>query len=381
MDVAGDDSLWPWEPYPQDWSIDDAVWGYGAPVSALTVADNQMRLTVTPGTRAGQPAAVDLQQAFPYYTLQSSVVTTLAKSTGGSVQVERAPGARTLRIYGEIAVDAPKDIEEIAIADPAQYAAMAFKAMLEERGIAVRGRAIARHTLPTASEGFLTASHRPLPEVAPAADGTNTPRIFHRSSPSSHSAVAGEQVSRVLATRTSPDLQNDVIVTNKVSQNLHAEMLLHHLGNAYGEPGPANGSTAQGAQVVRQFLVNAGIDPGDFVFYDGSGLSGHDLVTPRATVKLLTWATTQPWFAAWKFSLPVGGEDGSLATRFAKSTLKDKLFAKTGTLGEARALSGYVECASGRTVAFSVMVTDHAPGGHADQETMDRIVTAIAAAN
>jgi D-alanyl-D-alanine carboxypeptidase/D-alanyl-D-alanine-endopeptidase (penicillin-binding protein 4) len=103
-------------------------------------------------------------------------------------------------------------------------------------------------------------------------------------------------------------------------------------------------------------------------------------VTPRATAKLLQFATTQPWFADWKKSLPVAGEDGSLRARFPEAPLKDHVFAKTGTLGEARALSGYVDCASGKTVIFSVMVTDHAPGS-VDMKVMDRIVEAIAAAN
>ncbi len=131
--------------------------------------------------------------------------------------------------------------------------------------------------------------------------------------------------------------------------------------------------------MVRQFLLNAGLDGDDFVFYDGSGLSGHDLVTPRATAKLLAYATSQPWFAQWKASLPVGGQDGTLAGRFAKPPLKDHLFAKTGTLSEARALSGYVDCASGNTVIFSVMVDNHAPNTPADREAMDSIVAAIAA--
>ncbi len=52
-DVVGDDTLFPWEPYPQDWSIDDAVWGYGAPVSALTINDNQIKVTVSPAATAG----------------------------------------------------------------------------------------------------------------------------------------------------------------------------------------------------------------------------------------------------------------------------------------------------------------------------------------
>ena len=110
-------------------------------------------------------------------------------------------------------------------------------------------------------------------------------------------------------------------------------------------------------------------------------MSGHDLVAPRATVTLLQYATTQPWFADWKASLPVGGEDGSLAERFAKAPLAGRVIAKTGTLGEARALSGYLECASGRTVIFSIMVGNHMPGTHADRDAMDKIVAAIAETN
>jgi D-alanyl-D-alanine carboxypeptidase/D-alanyl-D-alanine-endopeptidase (penicillin-binding protein 4) len=139
--------------------------------------------------------------------------------------------------------------------------------------------------------------------------------------------------------------------------------------------------------VVRAFLINAGLDPNDFVFYDGSGLSNHDLVTPRATAKLLSYAAhdpntgaPQPWFAAWKASLPVAGEDGTLESRFPNPPLKDHLFAKTGTLGEARALSGYLDCASGRTVIFSIMVSNHLPGTSADRDVMDKIVAAIQAA-
>jgi serine-type D-Ala-D-Ala carboxypeptidase/endopeptidase (penicillin-binding protein 4) len=166
-------------------------------------------------------------------------------------------------------------------------------------------------------------------------------------------------------------------VTNKTSENLHAELLLRQLGLARGR----DGTIAQGARVLRQFLVSAGIDKDDFVFLDGSGLSGHDLVTPRATARLLQYASGQTWFADWKSSLPVGGVDGSLEGRFAKAPLKGKVFAKTGTLGEARALSGYVECASGRTVIFSIMVGNHLPQVHADRDVMDKIVAAIAAAN
>jgi len=347
-------------------------------VSALSVGDNQLRLTVTPAGVAGRSATVELRQAVPYYTVDAAVMTGAvttgtAKSGETGVQVERAPGSRVLRVYGQIAVDAGADVEEVAIADPAEYAAMALKAMLEKRGVVVRGQARALHRESEEYGGFLQQSRETMP-----ADRASTTGLARRFSSCINDCDLRNYVGmRVVATHTSPALGDDVVVTNKVSQNLHAELLLRQLGDSLGD----TGSAAQGARVERWFLTaKAGIDAEDFVFYDGSGLSGHDLVTPRATVRLLTWAPTEPWFAAWKASLPVGGEDGSLATRFAKGPLKKKVFAKTGTLGEARALSGYVECASGRTVAFSVMVTDHAPGGRADQEVMDRIVGAIAAA-
>jgi len=70
-DVVGDDTLYPYEPYAESWAQDDEVWGYGAPVSALSIANNQLELVVTPG----QPAKIQLQQNVPYYRVQSEVET------------------------------------------------------------------------------------------------------------------------------------------------------------------------------------------------------------------------------------------------------------------------------------------------------------------
>jgi len=360
-DVIGDDTLFPWQPYPEDWAIDDAVWGYGAPVSALTINDNQIKVTVTPGSAAGAPATVVFDPAVPYYTVDTSGLVTGAAKSGSHVQMERLPGSKLLRIYGTIAVDAPPDQEQVAIEDPAEYAALALKGMLEARGIQVTGTARARHRLSVDTASFIAESHAPLTLTTAGKS----------------EAQVCVSLCAALAAHLSPALIDDVVVTNKVSQNLHAELLLRRLGRIFGD----DGSAAQGARVVRQFLLDAGVDKDDFFFFDGSGLSGHDLVTPRAVVRLLRYAGTQPWFADWKTSLPVGGEDGTLAGRFVKPPLKGRVFAKTGTLGEARALSGYLRCASGRTVAFSIMVDNHAPRSHADAMVMDRIVAAIAATN
>ena len=365
-DVVGDDSWFRYEPFAENWSIDDAVWGYGAPVSALTVNDNQIKLAVTPGKKAGDPATYVLDPAMPeYYTIDMKVTTGPAKS-GNTVQIERATGSKAVRMYGAIAVDEKPDVEELAIDDPAEYAAIALKGMLEERGVKVDGVARAKHVLSMEARGFQTVTKEPLDISSLSQNAT---------------CVAGVPGERVLAVRESAPLDEDVVVTNKVSQNLHAELLLRQLSTlAMGAD--CEGSIVEGARVVRTFLTTkVGIDKDDFVFFDGSGLSGHDLVTPRATAKLLQFAAGQTWFADWKKSLPVGGEDGTLAGRFPKAPLTGHVFAKTGTLGEVRTLSGYLECASGKTVIFSIMVGNHAPGSNADVKVMDRIVAAIAAAN
>jgi serine-type D-Ala-D-Ala carboxypeptidase/endopeptidase (penicillin-binding protein 4) len=370
-DVVGDDTLFPWEPYGVDWAIDDAVWGYGAPVSALSINDNQIRVTVTPGPRAGDAATVALDPAVAYYTVDASGLTTGAAHSGSHVGMARAMGSKVLRVYGVMAVDAGSDVEEVAIEDPAEYAAVALKGMLEERGIVVTGTARAQHRMPMGTVGFQKEAGEALPSLPKTAVGAVSKLLTGQTTCFDACPMSVEH--------TSPTLAEDVGVTNKLSLNLHAELLLHQLGRTFGN----DGSAAQGARVVRQFLVDAGVDPQDFVFYDGSGMSGHDLVTPRAVARLLEYAAGQPWFGVYKASLPVGGVDGSLINRFAGAPLdllKGRVFAKTGTLGEARALSGYLECASGRMVVFSIMVTDHAPGTSGDRAAMDKIVAAVAAA-
>jgi D-alanyl-D-alanine carboxypeptidase/D-alanyl-D-alanine-endopeptidase (penicillin-binding protein 4) len=372
--IVGDDTLYPYEPYAESWSQDDQVWGYGAPVSALSIANNQLELVVTPGAPSGaggfQPATVRLEQNVPYYTLEAQVETSAAGTHPDGVAEERLPGSRVIRVYGSIAADAAPDVEELAIADPAEYAAMTLRRMLVRRGIAVEGRARAKHRQPTDDGGYRAELLAPDPCDA-AAVSAGAPCVVD--CPASMPASSRT----LLASHTSAPLAEDVVLTNKVSQNLHAELFLHNLGR---QSTCGDGSILAGARLIRANLLHAGLEPDDFIFFDGSGLSDHDLVAPRATATFLAYAAEQPWFPQWKSSLPDAADDGSLRHRFPDPPVHGHIFAKTGTLGESRALSGYLDAASGRTVIFSVFVDDHTPATTADRITMDKIVTAIAAA-
>src|SRR5271168_244193 len=215
--VVGDDTLFPWEPYPQDWSIDDAVWGYGAPVSALAINDNQIKVTVTPGATRGSAATVSFDPDVPYYTVdQGYGVSTGSLTKGSKIEITRALGSRVLRIAGQMAIDSPPDVEEVAIQDPAEYAALALKRMLEARGITVKGVARAQHRAWFGGDDFVEESRRP-------------PEKFMEPTVCLGNCIHVAPPVR-LAGHVSSPVREDVVITNKVSQNLHAEILLRLLG-------------------------------------------------------------------------------------------------------------------------------------------------------
>lgn len=356
--VIGDDSFFLNEPYGQDWGWDDLQWSDGAPVSALTFNDNTTELTVSaaPATPNAPTAAAWIPN-MEYFALDNSM--TLA--TNGETPhpgLDRRPGSMLVRAWGTI--PAGGFHAGLAVEDPAEFTAAAFMEALNRRGVKVTGAAESRHMDPMGSGNFAAELAEPI-----------------RLTPSGLTTIAAPlEGRRVLASHTSVPLAEDITVTNKVSQNLHAELLLRLLGKVHG----TEGSLAQGARVVRQFLLGAGVDDADFFLYDGSGLSPDDRMAPRAYTRLLVYAARQPWGAAWRASLPVAGVDGTLAGRFKSSSLTGRLWAKTGTLNGVNALSGYLTAASGKMLVFSILVNGHRPGSDAEAKAIDRMVEAIAAA-
>src|SRR6185437_5429199 len=165
-DIVGDDTVFPWEPYPESWSIDDAVWGYGAPVTGLTVNDNQVLVTIHAGKTAAEKPTVEWPDGIPaYYQIDTTGLVTGPHKSPSHVDFERDPGSHVLRISGSIAAGSEPDTEQIAIADPAEFAALALKQLLEARGIKVDGIARAKHRIDVQSTGFLAESHQPLPKL------------------------------------------------------------------------------------------------------------------------------------------------------------------------------------------------------------------------
>jgi serine-type D-Ala-D-Ala carboxypeptidase/endopeptidase (penicillin-binding protein 4) len=355
-DVVGDDTFFLDEPYAKAWGWDDLQWGYGAPVSALTFNDNSIGLTLAPDASAPGTTTVTWTPDVEYYTVDNTM-TPVPTGQPAHPGLERMPGAMTVRAWGT----APEHglHVSLAIEDPAQFIAQAFKQALLARGILVSGAAESRHKYANGTGDFAGERAQPLKLQPSTLTTVSAPVENHR----------------VLAAHISVPVAEDITVTNKTSQNLHAELLLRLLGKVEG----SDGSLEQGTRVVRQFMTDAGVDDKDFFLFDGSGVSPDDRIAPRAFTHLLTYASRQPWGAAWRNTLPVAGVDGTLQGRFQNSPLKGKMWAKTGTLEEVNALSGYLTAASGRTLAFSILINGRRPGSDAEAQAVDRIAEAIAA--
>jgi D-alanyl-D-alanine carboxypeptidase/D-alanyl-D-alanine-endopeptidase (penicillin-binding protein 4) len=372
--IDADDSNFRYERYGTGWAWDDLQWEYGAAVSALTVNDNVRYLTIMPGARAGDPVtltwdppdpvapetggcAATCAQASDPHDPTTLLATTAAAGSEAHLGLSREVDGGPLLIYGTLPAGGKPVNAAIAMRDPAGFAADAFAAALGRHGVQVGSGRQASHRPPTDMVSFAVESRLPVNLQAP---GPVFPSVMQ---------------GRLVATRVSPPLAQIVTVVNKVSQNLHAEMLLRLLGETEGGNGS---SVVEGVRVVRQFLVSAGIDPLDFSFVDGSGLSPQDLITPRATTTLLVYAARQSWGGDYRASLPVGGVDGSLASRFKQPALLGRVAAKTGSLTGVNTLSGYLTAASGRQLAFSILANDYV--GEGSRATIDSVVAAVAAA-
>jgi len=330
-DVVGDDSYFPRERYPSGWEIDDMVWEYGAAISAIVVDDNTVTLMLTPGEQAGNPVQAVLTPGTPDFTVANEVVTSAA-DVKSDLKLTREPGSNVVVMKGTLpAKSGPRKLV-LAVEEPAQHAATTLKHLLEERGVKVGGVERARH------------------------DGGE---------------MSGDPA--VLAEHVSVPLGDSVKLVNKISQNLHSEMLLRTVARQRGVWATPDDLM----KIPAEFYEAAGIAPGDVIQTDASGLSRHDLVTPRAIVILLGFAQKQAWFGPYYASLPVAGADGTLEDRMKNTLAAGRIHAKTGSVEHVRTLSGFAETQGGRRLIFSFLSNNQGGKNHEATDALTGLCVAM----
>jgi serine-type D-Ala-D-Ala carboxypeptidase/endopeptidase (penicillin-binding protein 4) len=341
-DIVGDDRWFPWDPYPASWTEDDTIRDYGAAVSALTFNDNVVAVAITSGTQAGDPAVLSLAPVLEYLTFDNRVATG-PRASQPRVRAQRVPGSRQWLLTGSIPAGRARVVEILPVDDPALFAASALYSALTARGIVIRGRPVARH--------------RAFGETYVAAEGEE------------------------LASRKSPPLHELLQMMAKLSQNLHAELILREVGRSANGPGAHDGThdgtTEAGLAELTSYLSEIGAQAGEWRLQDGSGLSRNALVTPRLLTRALTGMAKSMDKEIWISLLPAGGEDGTLSHRLCCVADGFGIRAKTGSLSRALALSGYAESMANGQLAFSILVNDFSASAGAVRQWIDKIAIAL----
>lgn len=342
--LVADESYFRGARFGSGWEYDDLAWYYGAEVSALSVNNNAVDVIVRPAPRAGS-----LAQAFLFpstrHVVVSNTVRTLPAGGARRLQVRREAEANVVIANGTLPLDARATTESVAVARPAEWLGRELKQALERRGITVRGR------------------------------------VTTRSAESSAGSPDRREREVELAGVWSPPLRELLPRMMKPSQNLHAQLLLLQAGAAQSRDGdPDQTSEQAGLKALATFLVKAGLDPGEARFQEGSGLSRHNLVTPRALVGLLGFMRRHREAGVFWGALPVAGVDGTLRTRLRGTPAEGNLRAKTGSLSLVATLAGYVTTAAGEQVAFALLLNNYAggPNTRPAREELDRMAVLLA---
>jgi serine-type D-Ala-D-Ala carboxypeptidase/endopeptidase (penicillin-binding protein 4) len=372
-DLIGDDTFYAFERYGEGWAWDDLQWIDGAPVSALTFNDNVVFVNVLPGEHPGDKAVVTVEPETTYYELDNRVVTS-SVGVPKRVGIHRDPGSKKIVLWGSLPLSDSGMKEPMSIEDPAEFVAQLFRTMLERRGITIRGKTRARHG-EDAQFFDQQIPHPPTAAVVPPV--VNSAVTNSAVTPPQEPDLNPASTNKILAEHFSGPLLDDIRVTNKVSENLHAELALRLAGKLRGYGGSFEGGVA----AVKQFLLQAGLKEDEFTFLDGSGLSRRDLVTPAATVQLLIYASRQPWGPEFEESLPVSGVDGSLSERFQKTPAVGQIHAKTGSLSHVNALSGYGQTQDGKQFVFSIFCNNHNLPASKVLGAMDAVVKLLVSAD
>ena len=345
-DLIGDDDLFDDTPLGYGWSWDDETYWYAAEVGALSFNDNNVDVAID-GRGVGEPGRVSWEPAGTDYIRVVNRTLTVPASERIDEGYARARGTNTLVLSSRVPAGRT-DHESLTITNPTRFFVHVLREVLLAEGVLVEGRPVDVDDL----------SIRP----DYAAPGL-----------------------RRVASYTAPPLSEIVDVINKRSQNLYAEQVLRTLGAerpVLDDDDLEAGSAAMGVAAAHRTFAAAGVDTSRLQLVDGSGLSRLNFVTPAMTMALLRHMWTHPDAgvrAAFLASLPVGGVDGTLEYRFRDGPARGRVQAKTGTLSNGSALSGYVEAADGTPLAFVLMV-NHYTGARSRvaKAAEDRVVALLA---
>ncbi|WP_433476252.1 D-alanyl-D-alanine carboxypeptidase/D-alanyl-D-alanine endopeptidase [Spirillospora sp. CA-142024] len=335
-DLVADDTWFDAVRTPASWDPTDLQYYYAGQTSALTVAPNDdfdagsVNVKVAPGAE-GEPVKVGVAPATHVVKIDNKAVTGKPGSAS-TLSVNRAKGTNTIVVSGSYPAGGAAYTTLRTVENPTMYAADVFRNALRAHGVQVRG---------TTERG-------------------RTPKGV-----------------RAVAYRSSMPLSQLVVPFLKLSNNMIAETLV----KAIGRKKAGKGSWTAGLPLIERYARTQGVPAGRLDMVDGSGLSRGNRTTAQDVSTMIRRAQGARWFSTWYGALPIAGDPdrmtgGTLTSRMRGTPAAGNVHAKTGTLGGATALSGFVSDESGRRLLFSVVLNGYQGGAPKDIE--DKIAIRLA---
>ena len=300
--------------------------GTGVVISPIVVNDNVIDVLASPGAAEGAPVKLQIRPETAYVQFVNRATTGRADAKpeisydDGAL---RPDGMRSVTVTGTLPLGRRPAMYPYAVPEPGRFAAVALTEALRKRNIEI--------------------AHIDLPPVVDF-----------------KSLAANYDAAHLLAEHISPPLAEEIKVTLKVSQNLHASMTPYTLGAILAHA--SKDFDQAGFDREHAFLEKAGLDLAGAAQGDGAG--GNAYFTPDFMVRYLTYMSTRPEFPAFRRALPVLGRDGTLAKIQTGSPAAGHVFAKTGTdaaydalnkrlMVTGKGLAGYIDTASGHHLVFA----------------------------
>ncbi len=322
--IIGHDDLFDDKGFGDGWTLDNLPYGYAAAVSALEYNEGSVDLVIRAGAAAGDAVSIRVRPDGSGLEIDNRLVT-VAESGAGMLTLHRLPGSSRLIVQGQIPANAAPFARTASVDNPTRFFASAFRAALIAEGVQVNGDAID-------IDDFLAK-----PDLIGA---------------------------RTLVSYKSPPLGQLATSMMRVSQNQYAETLLKAAG---------------GRDKIQGVLKSWDIASDSYVIADGSGLSRYNYVTSEALVRILQRLRADAKHAAaFTNTLPVTGRDGALSRRLAGTAADGKVWAKTGTVDNVRAIAGYVETADGETLVFSIIANNFTVSTSAIDAAADKALIRLA---
>lgn len=339
--VVADESCFDQQGLSWKWVNEDLGSYYGAGSYGITAFDNNYTIRLQTGDSGTVPV---IKQVEPRVRLTFHNRLRCVSGQAAEYYISGAPFSNERYLFGTVPCQRESYPLKGDIPDPALFLAQYVTGFLREHGIAV---------------GNEPSCYRLLQER-----GTWNP------------------VERTeLVTTFSPSLDTIVRITNEVSQNLYADILLKTVGNRYvpvlvDKPEAAS-SFEKGTEAVKAYWERQGLDISSLWMYDGSGLAVTDKLSAGFLTDLLIYMRTRSANGgAFYTSLPLAGQEGSVRNFLKGTRLQGNARLKSGSMSRVRSYAGYIE-SGGKEYAVALIVNQYGCEGKEITREIERLLTAL----